>query len=74
MKTRNRQAGIYGFVNGLGYRGDPATKQKLIRRTQRAADCGDWETILEMGLAYLVGAGVGAYVNERLAGNRSTRW
>lgn len=74
MKTRNRQAGIYGFVNGLGYRGDPATKRRLIRRAQRAADRGDWETLLEMGLTYVAGVALGAYLNDVITGNGSARW
>jgi hypothetical protein len=62
MPSSIEDAGIYGFVNGLGYHGDPTTKNRLIQRAQRAANRGDWEIVLEMGLAYLLGAGIGGFV------------
>lgn len=62
MTTRLEQAGIYGFVNGLGYRGDRATKQALIRSAQRAANRGDWDRVVKLGLAYIFGTAAGSYV------------
>ncbi len=60
MTTRVENAGIYGFVNGLGYRGDPATRRRLVQSAQRAANRGDWGDVLGMGAAYLIGSALGA--------------
>lgn len=60
MSTRVEQAGIYGFVNGLGYSGDAETKSRLIKTARRAANRGDWDLLFTMGLAYVLGSAVGS--------------
>ncbi len=62
------QTGVYGLVNGLGYAGDPAERARIIRSAQRAADRGDWEHLLGMGAAYLLGVAIGSAVRQ--AGSR----
>jgi hypothetical protein len=65
MTNRVQAAGVYGLVNGLGYRGDRDVKSRLIRSAQRAAGRGDWDTIVQMGLAYLLGSALGSSVRQR---------
>jgi len=60
MATRAEAAAIYGIVNGLGYRGDPDVKSRLIQSAHRAVNRGDWDALVGMGLAYLFGAALGS--------------
>ena len=73
MRSTTEQTGIYGFVNGVGLSGDPATKRKLLQRAQRAANRGDLDTLTRMAAAYLIGAGVGSYVRGVVQQTRSGR-
>ena len=50
----------YGAINGLGLRGDPKVKAKLIRSVERAIERGDWGRVLELTIAYGAGSAVGS--------------
>jgi hypothetical protein len=62
MNSTQAEIGVYGFVNGLGFRGDQETKARLLRSAQRAANRGDFDTLLGMGVAYIIGAALGSSV------------
>lgn len=75
MATRVQAAGIYGFVNGLGYPGDRSEAKRLIHSAQRAVQRGNWDLVLEMGLAYLFGATVGSSIRTAAqAHTEAARW
>jgi hypothetical protein len=75
MTKKAERAAIYGLVNGLGYAGDPETKSRLVQSAQRAANRGDWGSLIEMGAAYLVGAAVGSSLrNPRQAPTSPQKW
>ena len=64
MKRTSQEIGAYGFVNGLGFQGDPAEKAKLLRRVGRAIERGDFEVLLEYLAAYGIGAWAGSFVQR----------
>lgn len=64
MTTRVQRAGMYGLVRGLGFPADSDTKSRLIKSAQRAANRGDWDALIQMGLAYLAGSVVGGSVRR----------
>lgn len=64
MRKTTEEIGVYGVVNGLGLRGDPNEKAKLLRRIGRAIDRRDYRLLLEYMTAYGVGAWVGSAVRR----------
>lgn len=72
MTKAEEEIGAYGLVNGLGLHGDREIKTKLIRRVARAANRGDWETVLNYVVAYGLGRSIGSWARARLASYQST--
>lgn len=66
MRKTTQEIGVYGMVNGLGLRGDPKDKAKLLRRARRAAERGDFGLLLEYLAAYGVGAWAGANLRRAI--------
>jgi hypothetical protein len=78
MRKTTREIGAYGVVNGLGLRGDPKEKAKLLRRARRAAERGDFGLLIEYLAAYGVGAWAGANLRHAITNlanpPQSPRW
>ena len=66
MRKTTQEIGVYGVVNGLGFRGDPKEKAKLLRRARRAAERGDFGLLIEYLAAYGVGAWAGASLRQAI--------
>ncbi len=64
MRKTTEQIGVYGVVNGLGLRGDPHEKAKLLGRVGRAIDRRDFGVLLEYLAAYGVGAWAGSAIRR----------
>jgi hypothetical protein len=76
MSSTAEQIGVYGFVNGLGLRGDPQAKARLLRSVRRAIRRGDWDWVLKLAAAYGIGVSIGSWIQQaarpqltQLAGN-----
>ena len=67
MRKTTEEIGEYGFVNGLGLKGEERQKAKLVRRISRAIDRGDWDRVLEYAAAYGIGRWAGSSVRRALA-------
>lgn len=66
MRRTTEEIGEYGFVNGLGIKGDEHQMAKLVRRVSRAVEGHDWDRVLEYAAAYGFGRWVGASVRRAL--------
>jgi hypothetical protein len=66
MRKTTEEIGEYGFVNGLGLKGDQQQKAKLVQRVARAIERRDLDRILEYAAAYGLGRWAGSSIRQAL--------
>lgn len=79
MRTTKQRLVAYGLVNGLGLKGNPRERDRLIRSVGGAIQRRDWSRLISLAASYGIGAAVGtavrrAWERQRQQLERLPRW